>query len=393
MNILSIPGAYGLSIPQHGGQNRYSNLVKQLRKSNSVIVLAPDRFVTSTDFELAKICHYREFSIRGRRSTYYKDLDVAYVLKLLHILKNEPIDLIEIHFPSGFFVARLLSRLLAKDVPLVYCPQNVESDYIDQVFARDARNSMLERAVTRPYIKLYERIVCKYLAKAVIAVSENDRIRFVKKYNLDDQKVAVVPSGCSIRKLPRLGSKRVLRHHNGIDPDAVVCVFHGSYDHPPNKEAMRVIRYTIAPMFEKTARVLFLLCGAGMPRFEEKNVLCLGYVNDLFSTISLADIAIVPLLSGGGTKTKMFDYMNAGLPIVTTRTGAEGINARNCEHMVIVETVDEEFVQAIKELTYDEGERNRLGTNGRLLAEEEYSWDKIGKTLSSLYSQIQKRER
>jgi len=38
----------------------------------------------------------------------------------------------------------------------------------------------------------------------------------------------------------------------------------------------------------------------------------------------------------------------------------------------------------------NEEERKRLGTNARRLAEEQQSWDKIGKTLSPLYSQVQK---
>jgi len=352
--------------------------------------LVPERFVTSNDFELAEIRSYREFSVRGRRSAYYKDLDLAYVFKLLHILKNEPIDIIEIHFPSGCFAAKLLSRLLAKKIPLIYSSHNVESDYIDEVFAKDTRRSRLERAVTVPYIKLYERIVCKYLADAIIAVSEDDRIRFLKKYNLDDQKVAVVPSGCSISK-SGLASKRMLRHNKGIDPDAVVVIFHGSYDHPPNQEAIHIIRHAIAPSFEKTAeRVLFLLCGAGMPKFEESNVLSLGYVSDLFSTISLADIAIVPVLSGGGTKLKMFDYMNAGLPIITTRKGIEGINAKDKEQAIITESINE-MVDAIASLSKNRQERERLGLNARRLVEKEYDWDIIGDKLVDTYRAIGER--
>jgi len=55
------------------------------------------------------------------------------------------------------------------------------------------------------------------------------------------------------------------------------------------------------------------------PKFERANVRSFGFIKDLHQAISIADIALVPITSGGGTKLKIFDYMNAGLPIITTR--------------------------------------------------------------------------
>lgn len=127
-----------------------------------------------------------------------------------------------------------------------------------------------------------------------------------------------------------------------------------------------------------------------MPKFEESNVLSLGYVSDLFSTISLADIAIVPVLSGGGTKLKMFDYMNAGLPIITTRKGIEGINAKDKEQAIITESINE-MVDAIASLSKNRQERERLGLNARRLVEKEYDWDIIGDKLVDTYRAIGER--
>ena len=64
--------------------------------------------------------------------------------------------------------------------------------------------------------------------------------------------------------------------------------------------------------------------------------------------LNSSDIGIVPILHGGGTKLKIFDYMGVGLPIVTTKKGIEGIEAKNGQHAIIVDDVNEEFINAIK---------------------------------------------
>jgi len=44
-----------------------------------------------------------------------------------------------------------------------------------------------------------------------------------------------------------------------------------------------------------------------------------GFVDDLFSTLNAADFAVAPILYGGGTKTKVYDYLSLGLPLVSMK--------------------------------------------------------------------------
>ena len=134
--------------------------------------------------------------------------------------------------------------------------------------------------------------------------------------------------------------------------------------------------------------ILFVIAGLGVPFFEDENIKSVGFVEDIYSLIHAADLAIVPILSGGGTRLKIHDYMGVGLPIVTAKKGIEGINAKNYEHAIIVDDVNEEFIDAIKYLIDNEKERKRIGANARKLAEEEYDWNKMGKKLDGLYKRI-----
>ncbi len=61
---------------------------------------------------------------------------------------------------------------------------------------------------------------------------------------------------------------------------------------------------------------------------------------------------------------------------------------RDHEHALIVDDVNENFIDAIKYLIDNERERKGIGANARKLAEEKYDWGKIGKKLDKLYREI-----
>ena len=148
----------------------------------------------------------------------------------------------------------------------------------------------------------------------------------------------------------------------------------------------------IAPLFEKKyPDVLFIIGGSECPKFNRKNIKSLGFINDLHGVISTADIAIVPLDNGAGTKLKISDYFCAGVPVITTKKGIEGIDAKNGENVVIVENVDPNFINSIKYLIENKSERKRIGLNGFQLARKKYDWVKIGDDLGKLYLKILKK--
>jgi glycosyltransferase involved in cell wall biosynthesis len=134
-----------------------------------------------------------------------------------------------------------------------------------------------------------------------------------------------------------------------------------------------------------------VLYGSDVPKFERANVRSFGYVENLHQAVSIADIALVPLRSGSGTKLKLFDYLNAGLPIITTRKGIEGVRVNDNEHVIIVDDIGKEMVESIKYLVQNRKERERLGLNARRLAEDEYSWGIIGGKVDSTYRMIEKQ--
>ena len=84
------------------------------------------------------------------------------------------------------------------------------------------------------------------------------------------------------------------------------------------------------------------------------------------------------MFSGSGTNIKMLDYMAAGLPTVSTPTGARGIDSSETAFAVVT---SERFVDTLRSYAGDATARMALGDAGRRLVDRHYSWERISTTL------------
>jgi glycosyltransferase involved in cell wall biosynthesis len=92
------------------------------------------------------------------------------------------------------------------------------------------------------------------------------------------------------------------------------------------------------------------------------------------------------MFSGSGTNIKMFDFMAAGLPTLTTLIGARGITNHNQNVMRIVEPRAECFEKALRELSVNDFERHKIGKAARACVEDNYSWEGISPQVGRLIS-------
>ncbi len=390
MNILAIPMSHGLSKPIGGGQNRFSNLVAELVISdNKVVALESQDFADLHDHELATVYLYRDYKLFNRTLTIFRDFNIRFLSQMLRIVRNERIHLVQITHPSGMLAARTIAVLTHKKMTVVYDAHNVEANLTTDIFAKDPKYTKLERLLVPAYIKFLERFACRHLTQHIVAVSEEEKNIFVSRYNLHAEKVTVIPSGCHISALPNKESKNNAKKGLGIGLDKIVILFHGLLSWPPNRDAFELIESYGAPRFAGiNDKVVFMLGGTGVPIFERANIKSLGFIEDLDEALAAADIAIVPIVRGAGTRTKMLDYLGMGLPVVTTRKGIEGINARNGEEALITDEVDQEFIELTAKLVNSVEERQRIGTNAHRLADREYNWHRIGDRLHDLYQHL-----
>jgi len=101
-----------------------------------------------------------------------------------------------------------------------------------------------------------------------------------------------------------------------------------------------------------------------------------GYVDDVRPHMQAADVFLMPLRMGGGTRLKALEAMAAGVPIVSTSLGVEGLELGNPSTVSIGETTDE-LVELCVRLLNDSAIRQQQAARARAVVEEKYSWKQI----------------
>jgi glycosyltransferase involved in cell wall biosynthesis len=107
----------------------------------------------------------------------------------------------------------------------------------------------------------------------------------------------------------------------------------------------------------------------GDPRIEVS-----GEVKDAVRELARAQVAVVPLLAGSGTRLKILEAWAAGTPVVSTSVGAEGLAARDGEQILLADG-PAAFAEAVSRLLACKEMRDRVGKAGRLLMEKEFTWE------------------
>ena len=230
----------------------------------------------------------------------------------------------------------------------------------------------LERIAGKRFASAYGKLERRWIPQfdLVLVASEEDRRR------IDHPSVHIFPNA-----LPEIARPGV------VESDSIV--FSGNLEYHPNVEAVRWFRDEVWPrvtLREHPAK--WRLIGrnpeavasitAGDDRIE-----LVGPVNDAVTEIAHSKVAIVPLLSGSGTRFKILEAWAAARPVVSTAIGAEGLGARSGEHLLIADSASD-FAAAIARLLEDPELRHKLGEAGRALYLDRFTWGAAWRALEGL---------
>jgi glycosyltransferase involved in cell wall biosynthesis len=165
-----------------------------------------------------------------------------------------------------------------------------------------------------------------------------------------------------------------------------VVVFSGNMEYHPNLGAVRFFRAEVWPLLRaRWPALVWRLVGknpAAVSRFTsgDPRIQVTGQVDDAVRELARARVAAVPLLTGSGTRFKILEAWSAGLPVVSTTLGAEGLPARDGEHLLLADG-GPAFADAVTRVLENANLRRQLGQAGRLLLETEFTWDSAWKML------------
>jgi glycosyltransferase involved in cell wall biosynthesis len=109
-----------------------------------------------------------------------------------------------------------------------------------------------------------------------------------------------------------------------------------------------------------------------------------GLLPDLRPAIGRATAAICPVIVKVGVQNKILEAMAMGIPVVASRQGAVGLEARPDEDLLVGNTPEEFARHTIAVLT-DTSLRARLAANGRRYVERVHRWDAMASAFETLY--------
>jgi len=171
------------------------------------------------------------------------------------------------------------------------------------------------------------------------------------------------------------------------------ALFHiGAMNWIPNQEGMKWFILNVwQQITDDFPDLEFYIAGRKMPDWFSKlkysDLHIIGEVENAKEFIQSKGIMIVPLFSGSGIRIKIIEAMALGKVVISTKTGAEGINYMNRENILIANNADE-FKLAVKEIINDGNLRKKIAENARLLVEKEHNNKTIIDKLTEFYFQL-----
>jgi polysaccharide biosynthesis protein PslH len=160
-------------------------------------------------------------------------------------------------------------------------------------------------------------------------------------------------------------------------------LFVGDLTWPPNAEALRFLSEAVMPaLWERRPELRLRVVGRGEPiEPGDPRIAMAGYVDDLAPEYASAEIALVPLLHGGGSPLKFVEGLAYALPVVATTHAARLLEDGVAGRDFVAADAPGQFAAEIEGLLTDPVRAAAIGAAGRELVARSYSVDALATLL------------
>ncbi len=251
-------------------------------------------------------------------------------------------------------------------------------DTVDVHFVRELREAELGGASALKRLaekRMAEEVETYTRADALIVVSEAD--------------------GAAVREhVPKIPIHVVPNIHALADTpvsyeDGRTLLFVGNFKHLPNIDA---VMYFVAEIFpavrKKLPGVELWIVGNRPPdeitKLASDGVCVTGHVPDMSPFMKHARVSVAPLRYGAGMKGKIGEAMSWGVPVVTTRVGAEGMDLQDGVHALLADS-PAPFAEAVVKVYRDRALWEKLSLAGRAIVEDRWGRRAARERLASLF--------
>ena len=388
--------------PSSGGQVRSYNLIKNLAKDNEITLFSLIKNDGEKKYvkELEKYCRkVRIFNRPPKPWTFKNILRTGFSLFPFLVIRNlsseEKLAVKEVLTVGKYDLIHaecfyVMPHIPETEIPILLVDQTIEFQ-VYQHYIRSKKDPFWKVLLT-PLLYI-DVLKIKYWelkfwrkAKMVVAVSESDKLKMQDL--VPGLNVKVVPNGAGEELMEVWGKRR---------PEKEPTVFfQANFDWLQNIEAAQNLVENVFPLIKE--RIDSAQCWIVGQKAAEK----IGYLKrdgvkiinlETSDTASVVDaymratVFVAPLEGPGGTRLKILAAMAAGVPVVTTKVGIEGIDARDGDEVLIAD--DRKGLAEKTILLLEEKELYRkVVIAARKLVEEKYSYESIAEILSKIYKEV-----
>ncbi|MCX6256595.1 MAG: glycosyltransferase family 4 protein [Bacteroidia bacterium] len=333
----------------------------------------------AVDNHLSFIGSVRNFIFSKLPYTASRFLSREFSRKLSGLLLSGKFDIVQ---AEGLYMGQYFPEIKENSDALIALRiHNIEHE----IWARvaDGENNLLKKWYLMNLTKRIRLFKSAILNRYDLLIPITQRDADVYNNLGNSKPICVTPAGINIAELPAISV-----------PSEKNTLFHiGAMDWAPNQEGLR---WFFDNVWRNILTVLpdlrFHLAGRNAPAWlltyfsKQPNVIWHGEVDDAYRFMNSYSLMVVPLLSGSGMRVKIIEGMALGKTIVTTETGAEGIDVTTGENILIAGDA-QDFSSAVIRAMTDDQFFDQLGRNARVFVTNNYDNQKITAKLADFYKQ------
>lgn len=315
-------------------------------------------------------------------------LDAALLLRLLHVLRRESIEVMHAHNYEAALIGLVARRL--SGVPLIYHSHNALAEELPTYFrGRTARRlagivgAIADREVPRR-------------ADHCIAICR-ELVGFLRARGVGPQAIEMIAPGGSPEEFPAcsVAEAATIRARFGFG-ERPVLLYTGNLDGYQNLELLLA---SIGLVRQTVSDALLVLATHATPRNLPAHLRRLppgvrlvtaGDFATVRDLIQVADLALCPRREWSGFPMKLLNYMAAAKAVVVSAGSAKAV--RHGVNGIIVDADGADaFAAAVLDLLRDPGRRRQLGAAARRTVEDEYGWERVVDQVETTYRTVLQR--